>query len=544
MKKKSIIGFILFTGSIAILYSCNSNTPQTNDVPVIVQNDEIIKDASSNIEVIDFKPLHHLNFNLDYKIIDKDSTAKSLPLFEFSDSYALDTASIFCFRGNHFRNNASRSNVLGIPIALKLDWQFVTDYDSRTTSYGTWGGGSGWTGQPCAIRWSKQEKINLGIIDKNFIEDNDAYEIIIGSLCGDIYFLNAKDGKPTREALTINNPIKGSVSVDPRKNGLLYVGQGIPHTNRFGAYVFNMFSGKEIFHISGNDKDSKRYWGAFDSNPIIDYKTGQAIWPAENGLLYKFSISNDFNISPITKMLYTHTALFRRGIESSLAAIGGYGFFLDNSGSLICIDLNTLEPIWNVSNFDDSDATTMVDYEEAKGYFLYVGNEVDKLAPFHDSYFRKIDARNGEEIWKISRGCYGTNLEGKTNSGGILASPVLGKNNGNNLVYCIFSRVDEKNRGELVAVNKYSGKEIFSVHLDHYTWASPVDFYDENGNIYIFFTDVGGTIYIIDGITGDVIFKERTKYTFEASPIIIQDRIFVATRGKYILSFKIITKID
>lgn len=406
------------------------------------------------------------------------------------------------------------------------------------------GGGSGWTGQPCAIQWSKQEKINLGITDKSFLEDKDAFEIIIGSLCGDIYFLDAKDGKPTREALTINNPIKGSVSVDPRKNGLLYVGQGIPHTDRFGAYVFDMISRKEVFHISGNDRDSKRYWGAFDSNPIIDYKTGQAIWPAENGLIYKFSIDNDLNFSQPTKMLYNHTELFRRGIESSMAAIGGYGFFLDNSGSIICINLNTFEPIWNVSNFDDSDATAMVDYERAKGYFLYTGNEVDKLAPFHDSYFRKIDARNGDEIWKISRTCYGTPLRGQTNSGGILASPVLGKNKGNDLVYCIFSRVDEKHRGEIVAVNKHSGKEMFSVYLDNYTWASPVDFYDENGNIYIFFTDVSGTVYVIDGITGNIIFKEKTKYTFEASPIIIQDKIFLAARGRYILSFKIITKTE
>lgn len=545
IKKTTIIKSSIFLGCILSGYRCDFNSDQnTNVTPVIALDEEVIKDSSSIFEVIDFIPLNNLNFGLDFMIFGKDTTAKPFPFFEFSDSYSLDTVSIFCFRGNHFRNNASRGKVVGTPIELKLDWEFVTGYDTTTTTFGKWGGGSGWTGQPCAIKWSKQEKINLGITDKSFLEDKDAFEIIIGSLCGDIYFLDAKDGKPTREALTINNPIKGSVSVDPRKNGLLYVGQGIPHTDRFGAYVFDMISRKEVFHISGNDRDSKRYWGAFDSNPIIDYKTGQAIWPAENGLIYKFSIDNDLNFSQPTKMLYNHTELFRRGIESSMAAIGGYGFFLDNSGSIICINLNTFEPIWNVSNFDDSDATAMVDYERAKGYFLYTGNEVDKLAPFHDSYFRKIDARNGDEIWKISRTCYGTPLRGQTNSGGILASPVLGKNKGNDLVYCIFSRVDEKHRGEIVAVNKHSGKEMFSVYLDNYTWASPVDFYDENGNIYIFFTDVSGTVYVIDGITGNIIFKEKTKYTFEASPIIIQDKIFLAARGRYILSFKIITKTE
>ena len=43
------------------------------------------------------------------------------------------------------------------------------------------------------------------------------------------------------------------------------------------------------------------------------------------------------------------------------------------------------------------------------------------------------------------------------------------------------------------------------------------------------------------GITGNIIFKEKTKYIFEASPIIIQDRIFLAARGRYVLSFKILT---
>jgi len=240
-------------------------------------------------------------------------------------------------------------------------------------------------------------------------------------------------------------------------------------------------------------------------------------------------------------MIYNHNELFRRGIESSIAAIGSYGFFLDNSGSIICVDLNTLEPIWNVTNFDDSDATVMIDKENYKGFFLYVGNEVDKLAPLNNSYFRKIDASNGQEVWKVSRNCFGTNINGKTNSGGILASPVLGKNKGKDLVYCLFSRVDTKNKGELVAINKYTGNEVFSVFLDSYSWASPVDFYDENGYIYLFFTGVNGTLHIIDGTNGEIIYKEKTKYVFEASPIIIDDKIFVGARDRYVLCFNIET---
>jgi hypothetical protein len=68
--------------------------------------------------------------------------------------------------------------------------------------------------------------------------------------------------------LSIGNPIKGCVSVDPRKNGLIYVGQGIQHGARLGANVFDMFSRKEILHINGKNVQSVGRWGAFDSNPI------------------------------------------------------------------------------------------------------------------------------------------------------------------------------------------------------------------------------------------------------------------------------------
>jgi len=323
----------------------------------------------------------------------------------------------------------------------------------------------------------------------------------------------------------------------------LYVGQGVQHTERFGAYVFDMFSGNELLFINGKDRYSHRQWGAFDSNPLIDTQTGMVFWPGENGLLYAFSISNEHEISDLTRMRYHHNGLFRPGIESSMAVIDHYGFFTDNSGSVICVDLRTLEPIWNVSNEDDSDATIAVDQEENGSYYLYTGNEVDKFAPIHTSYFRKLDARNGDEIWRIGRTCRGTPFLGKTNSGGLLASPVIGKHQLKPYVYCIFSRVDDRNRSEFVAIDKETGKEHFSVLMDQFSWASPVDVYDAKGKGYVFFTDVRGTMYLVDGLTGELLLKEKTAYTFESSPVIINDRIFIASRGRSILCFQLRGKV-
>jgi outer membrane protein assembly factor BamB len=238
-------------------------------------------------------------------------------------------------------------------------------------------------------------------------------------------------------------------------------------------------------------------------------------------------------------MRYQNPQLSRAGMESSMAVIDQFGFIADNSGTVMCIDLKTMAPIWNVNNQDDSDATIAVDTEPNGKHYLYTGSEVDFNGPIGTSYFRKLNAINGEEIWKVSRECRSAPIQEKTNSGGILSSPVIGKMKGSNLVYCLFSRVDDQNRGEFVAIDKTNGKEAFSLILNHYSWSSPADVYDEEGNIYIFLTDVFGTIYLLDGITGKVLVKEKTKFLYESSPVVVNDHIFIASRGNTILSFKI-----
>lgn len=486
-----------------------------------------------------FLPTDSLNFDLTHEIFGSLDSSKNSIFQGFTDDYAVDDWSIFCFRGNHQRNRPSRGSIAEKPDAMSLAWEFQTAYDNTSTEYGLWGGGAGWTGQPMIIQWTKEQKIKLGIQDTTFIENDDALEVIIGSLCGNIYFLDAATGLPTRKHLSIGNPIKGSVSVDPRKNGLLYVGQGVQHKTRFGAYIFDMFQGEELLFINGKDTKAKRKWGAFDSNPLVDERSGQVFWPAENGLIYSMNISDKHEISPLAKMNYNHKKLVRRGIESSMAVIKHYGYFCDNSGSVLCIDLRTLRPVWNVTNNDDSDATIAVDREKDGSYYLYTGNEVDLLAPIHTAYFRKLDALTGEEIWKVGRKCRGTNLNGKTNSGGMLSSPAIGKNKGQDLVYCIFSRIDDQNRAEFLALNKATGQKQFSILMDRYSWSSPVDIYDEQGNIYIFFTDVGGTIYLVDGVSGALLIKEKTRFLFESSPVIINNQVFIASRGQSILSYKL-----
>jgi hypothetical protein len=478
------------------------------------------KAERSGLETLDYELLHPQNHDTLTEII-------------FDTVYG-DPNSIFCFRGNAQRSSPTRGFLKKKPQRVVFDWEFETAYDSRMTEFGVWGGGSGWTGQPLVIQWPDSLRKKLFGISETQASNRNLKEVIVGSLSGNIYFLDLLTGRPTRPHLSIGNPIKGTVSADPRMNGLLYAGQGIPNGDRFGAYVFDMFTGREIYHRNGLDPEAKRLWGAFDSNSLIDPKTGYWFHPAENGLIYKALVKG--MVGAPAKYRYSSTTHRGQGLEASMGAWKNLGFFADNGGNLFCLDLMHMRPYWIIDNYDDTDASLVVDAENGRP-FLYTGNEVDKQGVSGKAYVRKIDAYTGKEMWSVSRICAGTKVGGKTNSGGVLATVLPGKRKASHLVYAIFSRVNNSMEGEFVGIGKKTGEVYFSIPMSAYSWASPIDLYDEDGNCYVFFTDVYGGIYLIDGFSGKMIFYKQFPAVFESSPVAIGNRIVVGSRGKKIYSF-------
>ena len=309
MKKLNSIAIIaLIAGLLSVGISCSiilpayikgNKHPIKEDIASTIETKYILPEITKNDSLLK-------NFN--YEIILLDSNHNSFN--GFSENYQSDSSQILCFRGNQERNNPTRGQLSKTPKQIELQWKFETGVAKE------WGGGSGWTGQPLMVKWSKALKIKLGIKDSAFINNDDAIEGIVGSLSGEIYFFNSENGKSTREPLKVDGPIKGTVSLDPRMNGLLYVGQGIGQGKRFGAYIFNMITRKELLYLPGIDKNAYRGWGAFDSNPLIDKKTGTVIWPGENGLIYKIDCSDLSNVHIISKFSYKSDNTSRQGIES------------------------------------------------------------------------------------------------------------------------------------------------------------------------------------------------------------------------------------
>lgn len=501
--------------------SCN----QKEDVKKVVQ----VK--SDSVVLLPAISLKSVADNLTYEIKLVDSTGPELG--SLTSKYDSQKG-VLGFRGALSRDMVSEGQLNQRPKAIKMEWEFSTSYDGKKTKFGVWGGGNGWTGQPLIVNWNYQ-----GVPESAKLYKPKANkEVIISSLCGKIYFLNFENGQPVRPLLDTYNPIKGTAMFDPDYTGHLFVGQGINETGEFGFRIFDVFKGKLNSFVSGIDRDAHRGWGAFDSSPS---KVGNYyFWPGENGILYKFRML-DGKYKLHSKLIY-HSKKPNRsslGIESSMSVYKNYGYFGDNQGNVVCVNLATLQPIWYFDNVDDSDATIVLEEETGTPY-IYIGCEVDKQGDKGFAFLRKLNALTGEEVWLNKMPAHSVHAGEKTFNGGMLSTPLLGKNQAKDLLYVSISQPGNSNSGQLIALEKGTGKIRFTTKLNAYSWSSPVGFYTKKGEPIVLIGDVVGNIYLIDGLTGERIFVKNLGSNFEASPAVMGDELIIGSRGNKIYKFKII----
>lgn len=444
---------------------------------------------------------------------------------------------IITFRGNNLRNSPSYgiSNIENKK--LEKSWEF-------TTGRSTWGGGAGWTGQPVIVRWSKEIKNVMNIKDE-FKTKEGFTEVIYGSLGGNVYFFDLDTGEKSRDPIVIKNPIKGSISIDPREYPLLYVGDGINETGRFGYRIFSLIDGKELYFIKGMNSFAHRGWGAFDSSGIINSNTDTLILGGENGLLYNVKLNTEFNmenqeinINPeIIKYRYKIKGNLHQGIENSVATYKNLAFFGDNGGSIQCVDLTKMQPVWALEKSDDTDATITIEVEDDIPY-LYTGTEVDKQGTRGNAIIRKINGLSGEIIWIKHYECQSI-LGEKPNNGGALATNIIGKNDLSEIVIFTLARYKTLNAGLIIALDKTTGDEIWRWEMPYYAWSSPVDIYNENGKGYIIQCDSIGNVHLLDGITGITLDKINLGANIESSPAVFENSMVIATRGGKIFKVQI-----
>lgn len=513
-----------------------SNLEEDKEIEEEKIEDEEIEDnvieEKKKIKFIDLEP--NINIDYNYEVIGDKSICSDVL---FTDKYT-DLEGISTFRGNNFRNTASYGVAKASAKELNVKWK-------TTTSFSSWGGGAGWTGQPAIIKWNEELKLDMNI-DEKFKNQTDFTEVMYASLDGKVYFLDLKTGEQSRNTINVGNLIKGTLSIDSRQIPMLYVGEGIDEGGTTGFNIYSLIDGSSLYEINGYDDYAYRGWPAFDSSALI-YPEGDIVIEAgENGILYIIKLNTNYDrenntvsINPETLKYryYTGDSYGRLGIENSVVAYANLLYFADNNGDIHCIDLRKMEPMWVLKGLDDIDATITLEDEDEIPY-LYIGDEVDHQGTVGTSTIRKINALNGEVVWKNEFTCESVIGTDATN-GGVLATNIIGKNDISNLVIFSLARYDGFSKGAVIAMNKNTGEIVWETKLNNYLWSSPVDFYDENGNGYIIQCDTAGNMFLIDGKSGSILNTITLDANIEASPAIYEDMIVVATRGGSIYGIEI-----
>lgn len=487
------------------------------------------------------------------KTATENFTRERLMNMPISDGYLAQPFGVLTYRGNAFRQNAAVGSV-GEISSLSLSWtaEAGSVKAASSTYYGI-----GWTGQPAIIKWSKEVRAATNIVEEK--KNTSALkEVIVAGLDGKIYFLDLADGQPTRDPINLGYMMKGTPSLHPLGYPIMAVGQFgrkmANHTGDIGLRVYNLLTQKQVYWIDGLDGDINRPYyevGAFDTSPLIDPNSDTMVAVGTNGMLYTVELNTEYSvaeetvkISPSQVSMKSKTdkqADKNTAVQSSPAMYGTYVYYADMEGILRCVDTTTMTTVWAVDTEDAVEAAIALDMDEAGNLWLYTANTLETRKR-GDCTIRRYNALTGAADWSLA-----VNVAEAKNGKvpGAMASPVIGQNGLNDLVYFTLSNVTadgakailgseeaEALSGVLLAISKTTGEVVWTYALDGYGYSSPVAVYAENGQGWIVQASSTGVITLLDGLTGAVVNTLEVEGTIEASPAVYNNTLVIGTTGR------------
>ncbi len=520
----------------------STSPPQTTPPPATVTPTTQIEEID-HIVVDECRPENFKGFSYNIVVNGKvvqDYKRENEIYFERSDDY-ITPKGITTFQGSNWRDRNSYGTVDIKEAKLEPIWYKSNGYIDIWT-------GTGWTGQPVIVEWDEAAKSIMNINTEKKAKAG-LKEVILATLDGKIYFMDLEDGNETRPPINIGYPHKGNVSVDPRGYPLLYAGQGVGTKNGvegpFGFRIYSLINQERLLFLDGRDQYSYRGWYAFDAGSLVDKKTDTLIQVGESGIIYSVDLNTEFNalepsvkIDPeIVRFRYKSPYDTRIGFESSPIGYRNYIYCTDNTGLLLCLDINTLKPVWLRNITDDTDSTMVLEEVNINEVYLYTACEVDWQGSGGKAHIRKIHALTGELMWEYSVDCFYNTIT----NGGAMASPILGKHDIDNLIiYNLAKPSHEHNNGSLlVALNRDTGKVVWSNEYTQYSWSTPAAIYTPEGKSHILFCDSVGDMRLLEGLTGKELDKINLGNNIEASPAVFGDIAVVATRGQRIWGVRI-----
>jgi len=440
-----------------------------------------------------------------------------------------DINGVMCFRGNPQRNYVGEGP---IPTGnLSVLWRHLVG----GVPSGHWSG-VGWTGQPLIVEWPASTRRWMNFTNP----PGPDREIICGALDGQVHFLDADTGEPSRPPLPMPYPypIKGTVSVDPRGYPLLFVGCGIPVGKLPGYRVFSLLDFRELLVLPGNDRDAPRHWVGSDSNALILKDT--FFEPTENGLFYKIKLNATWDADTgklgfapkIQKVVLT-----KEGCEGSMAVWNDLGYVTDNLGVVREIDLNDPAKFRTVIEMGDDCDSSPVFLKD--GTFVMGVEKDTRLDPKAKGAICRIDPQQGKALWRWEFDAGKVYGERPLNGGVLSTAGLYEPEDGPPLVFFTTSHHPKVGRGFLLALNAETGKLVWKHPMRAFGWSSPICV----GGV-VFAADSTGAAMVRDAKTGESLLTdaEGKKIEFmelganvESSPIVWHGRIYVGLRGGAII---------
>lgn len=556
---KTVVGIVIFVALIAVLVmvvmrgiAANKALEETAESPAVTVQPTPTptpEPTPTPVGLPDFKP-HSVDGTEPERLI--SSTAIMVDgevVEEYESDYEInfdlperytELEGIVTFRGDNFRSGAAYGTASVSSKTLTKVWSKSTS--GLSDSDGIYWSGSGWTGQPLIVKWPEATRKNISAMYDWAREKEGLVEVIYATLDGHVYFYELTSGEYTREPLNLGFNYKGAGALDPRGYPILYVGSGVDSVNgRSRVKVVNLIDNSVMFEFGHNETFANRGWHMFDSSPLVSAETDQLIYPGENGILYIIHLNTKYNeqtgelsVDPdnIVKWKYNGVRSGSRywlGVESSAAIINNYIFLADNGGNLMCLDLNTLELVWVQDVLDDTNCSPVVDVEDGHPY-IYISTS------FHYGWrsystaaipIFKIDAETGEIVWRTDYTCYTV----QDLSGGVQGTIAVGKNKLSDMIFVPVARTPGASSGTLAALKKDTGEVVWEKETSMYSWSSPVDFYDADGNGYLLYCNSGFNMFLIDGKTGEQLDYMNLGGNIEASPAMYGNYAVVGTRA-------------
>ncbi len=480
-----------------------------------------------------------------------------------ANDYLTRDFGVTTFRQNAFRQNAASGTVTA-PTSMSLLWtvEAGTAKGESRNYYGI-----GWTGQPLIVKWSRDVREGLDIKDE--FKSTVLKEVIVAGYDGRIYFLDLETGAATREVIDLGYPMRSTPTVSSLSYPMMTVGQfarkmASGTSKNIGLYYYSLIDQKRLHLIDGLDRDRERLYyevGAFDTSALIDRNTNTLIALGTNGMLYTQTLDTTLHYDKEMKMVLdfeepAEVSMISRtkgqkasltSVESSLAMYGEYVFYADMGGVLRCVNTTTMTTEWAVETGDAVRASIALDLdEETRTLWLYTANTIYNSRTKGDVTIRRFNAMTGEEDWAYAIHC----AEGKKKDvtfnkvivPGAIASPVVGREGLNGLVYFTLSSVSKTGAaqlggtaamdGLLLALDKATGKVVWHKEMDAYCYSSPVAVYDESGRGWIIQASANGMLYLMDGLTGEVISTLQVNGVIEGSPAVYNNTLVIGTTGK------------